>query len=146
MDNYLYELYERDVLRLREEIEGFKEDDNIWKVKPGVTNSAGNLALHLVGNLNHFIGAQLSSNGYIRQRDLEFSSRNITKDVLLAEIDKVITVVQLALKNISQEDLDKLYPLEVFGQKSTGFYIMQFYGHLTYHLGQINYLKRILEG
>lgn len=147
MENFLYGLYERDLLKLKEEISSFKDEDNIWKVKPGITNSAGNLTLHLLGNLNHFIGATIASTGYVRQRDLEFAVESrISQETLVAEIEKVITIVQLALKNISQEELDKIYPLEVFGKRSTQYYLTHFYGHITYHLGQINYLRRILEG
>ncbi len=146
MENFLYGLFERDLLKLKEEISSFKDDDNIWKVKPGVTNSAGNLTLHLIGNLNHFIGAHLAATGYIRQRDLEFTTKSISRDVLLAEIDKVTVIIQLALQGLSQEQLDKMYPLEVFGEHSTQYYIIHFYGHFSYHLGQINYLRRMLEG
>ncbi|MDR3680268.1 MAG: DUF1572 family protein [Flavipsychrobacter sp.] len=147
MENFLFELYERDLLKFKEEISSFKNEDHIWEVKPGVTNSAGNLALHLLGNLNHFIGAQVANTGYIRQRDLEFAPESrVSQEMLIAEIEKAITVVTLALKGLSQEELNKLYPLEMFGKHSTQYYLIFFHSHLTYHLGQINYLRRILEG
>jgi len=146
MEIFFTELIERDLLKLREELAAFRDEKHLWATLPGVTNSAGNLSLHLIGNLNHFIGATLGHSGYVRQRDLEFSSRDIAREHMLAEIDKLRDVVGRVLGGMTPEKLETQYPFEIFGQRSTGFYLTHFYGHLTYHLGQINYLRRILEG
>jgi Protein of unknown function (DUF1572) len=146
MDNYLAELYERDLFKLRDEIKNFKDEDNLWEKSDGISNSAGTLVLHLLGNLNFCIGTQLGNTGYVRNREQEFSMRDVPREKLIADIEKLVPIVKSALENISQQKLEEIYPLEMFGQKSTSFYLMHFYGHLNYHLGQINYLRRILEG
>ena len=146
MENFFTELIERDLLKLREELAAFKNEEHLWATLPGVTNSVGNLSLHLIGNLNHFIGATLGQTGYVRQRDMEFSTRGVSREHIIAEIDKVRDMVGRVLGGLAPDVLEAQYPFEIFGQRSTGFYLTHFYGHLTYHLGQINYLRRILEG
>jgi hypothetical protein len=145
MENYLAELFERDLLKLRDEIKNFKDEKNIWKNTDGVTNSAGTLVLHLLGNLNYTIGTQIGGTGYVRNREQEFSLTGVSREKLIADIENTIEVVKASLEGMSQAKLDEIYPLEMVGQKSTVFYLTFFYGHFTYHLGQVNYLRRILE-
>jgi len=146
MENYLAELFERDLLKLRDEIKNFKDEDNIWRREDGISNSAGTLVLHLVGNLNYTVGALIGGTGYVRNRQQEFSLMDVPREKLIADIENLIEVVKNSLAGITWQKLEDQYQLEMFGQKSTAFYMMQFYGHLNYHLGQINYLRRILEG
>ncbi|MFI5136907.1 MAG: DUF1572 family protein [Sphingobacteriales bacterium] len=145
MENYLAELYERELLKLRDEIDNFKTEENIWRKAEGITNPAGTLVLHLLGNLNYTIGTQIGGTGYVRNREQEFSLTGVSREKLVADIESTIEVVKTSLTGISQSKLDETYPLEMFGQKSTAWYLTTFYGHFTYHLGQINYLRRILE-
>ena len=145
MENYLAELFERDLLKLRDEIKNFKDEKNIWKNTAGVTNSAGTLVLHLLGNLNFTIGTQIGGTGYIRNREQEFSLTGVPREKLIADIESTIEVVKTSLTGINQAKLDEIYQLEMFGKKSTSWYLTMFYGHLNYHLGQVNYLRRILE-
>ncbi len=145
MENYLAELFERDLVKLRDEIKNFKDEKNIWKNTDGVTNSAGTLVLHLLGNLNYTIGTQIGGTGYVRNREQEFSLTGVSREKLIADIDSTIEVVKTSLTGISHAKLDETYQLEMAGQKSTVFYLTFFYGHFTYHLGQVNYLRRILE-
>ena len=145
MENYLAELFERDLLKLRDEIKNFKDEKNIWKNTDGVTNSAGTLVLHLLGNLNFTVGTQIGGTGYVRNREEEFSLTGVSREKLITDIENTIEVVKTSLAGISQEKLEETYQLEMFGQKSTAFYLTTFYGHLNYHLGQVNYLRRILE-
>jgi hypothetical protein len=145
MENYLSELYERELLKLRDEINNFKDEDNIWKRADGITNTAGTLVLHLLGNLNFTIGTQLGGTGYVRNREQEFSLMGVSREKLIADIESTIEVVKWSLSEINQDKLDATYALEFVGQKSTVYYLTFFYGHFTYHLGQINYLRRILE-
>ena len=146
MDTFLTELFERDLLKLKEELNKFTDESNIWKTANGVSNSAGNLTLHLIGNLNHFIGATLGNTGYIRTRDLEFSTKGTPRAQVLADIDKTIEVVVAVLNALTKENLESNFPIDLFGQKTTLFFLAHLYGHLSYHLGQINYLRRMLEG
>ncbi|MDB4901132.1 MAG: hypothetical protein JWQ63_413 [Mucilaginibacter sp.] len=145
MENYLAELYEQDLLKLKDEIEKFKDESNIWKNTDGVINPAGTLILHLLGNLNYTIGSIIGKTGYVRNREQEFSLKNVPREKLIADIENTIALVKTSLQGISQEKLEETYPLEMRGQKSTAFYLTFFLAHFNYHLGQINYLRRVLE-
>ncbi len=145
MEHYLSELFERDLSKLRDEVRNFNDEANIWKTTDGVTNSAGTLVLHLLGNLNYTIGALLGGTGYVRNREQEFSLTDVSREKLVADIDALIPVVKQALNTIDQSKLDDTYALEFLGKRSTIWYVTMFYGHLNYHLGQVNYLRRILE-
>jgi len=145
MENYLSELFERDLLRLKAEVEKFNDEANIWKNTQGVTNPAGVLVKHLLGNLNYTIGAMIGKNGYVRNRENEFSLEELSRQELVAQIERTIEVVKTSLNDISQAKLEEQYPLVMFGEKSTAYYLMVFSTHFNYHLGQINYLRRILE-
>jgi hypothetical protein len=145
MENYLAELYEQDLLKLKDEIEKFKDESNIWKNTDGVINPAGTLVLHLLGNLNYTIGSIIGKTGYVRNREQEFSLKDVPREKLITDIENVIAVVKTSLQGISQEKLEETYPLEMRGQKSTAFYLTFFLAHFNYHLGQINYLRRVLE-
>lgn len=141
----LIEIFERDLLQLKKEIESYSDENKLWIVKEGISNSAGNLCLHLTGNLNHFIGASLGSTGYVRNRDNEFSLKNISKKELLQDIDKTIEVVKATLSKLSREDFEKDFPLEKHGKiVTTDFMLLHLVTHFNYHLGQINYHRRMI--
>lgn len=142
----LTEIFERDLQKLETEISLYKDEDNLWLVKPGISNSAGNLCLHLLGNLNHFIGATLGHTGYVRHREDEFSLKNIPRQDLVINIGNCKLIVKESLANLPEADLQKDFPLEVFGKKtSTEFMLVHLAAHLSYHLGQINYHRRLLD-
>lgn len=139
-------LFNRDLNTLKTEIESYQNESDIWKIQKGIANSAGNLCLHLVGNLNTYIGAEFGKTGYIRNRALEFSLKDIPRAELLSKIEETIVVVDNALTNISEEDLKMEFPLLVFKNKtSTEFMLIHLTTHLAYHLGQINYHRRLLD-
>jgi uncharacterized damage-inducible protein DinB len=140
-------LFTRDLNKLRDEISKYPDEPSIWAVRGGITNSAGNLCLHLVGNLNHFIGAVLGGNGYVRDRDAEFSLKNIPRERLVADIDRTAGVVTAALSSMTDADLNKPFPVEVLGRtESTAFMLIHFLAHFNYHLGQVNYHRRLTAG
>ncbi|TSJ38979.1 DinB family protein [Fluviicola chungangensis] len=119
----------------------------LWHVPPGITNSIGNLTQHLIGNLNHFIGATLGETGYVRNREAEFSEHYLTKTEMISELKKTALMLEKVLGSLTDEDLRKIYPLEPFGYQMTANHmIMKLANHLGYHLGQINYLRRIAQG
>lgn len=139
-------LYARDLNRLKSEIESYKSETAIWKKDAEIPNSAGNLTLHLVGNLNHFIGAEIGKTGYVRNRDLEFSTEFEPRIDLIKRIDETINVVDSALSSLTVEDLEKEYPRYDFGHPITfEFFLVHLAMHLSYHLGQINYHRRLLD-
>jgi uncharacterized damage-inducible protein DinB len=139
-------LFDRDLNKLKTEIELYQDENTIWSVDKSISNSAGNLCLHLIGNLNTYIGAEIGKTGYIRNRELEFSLKNISKKELLSKIEETLMVVQNALDTITDEDLKKEYPIVVFDKKtSTAHFFVHLTTHLAYHLGQINYHRRLLD-
>ena len=145
LQEILIELYERDLNKLKTEIEQFSDEADLWKTSGDITNSAGNLAQHLLGNLQHFIGAVLGESGYVRDRDSEFASKDSSKEELLKEIDTTLAVVKETLSKLGDDDFAKIYPIEVFGGPiTTGFSITHLTTHFSYHLGQINYHRRLL--
>ncbi len=142
----LKSLYRRDLEKLKLEIDSYKDESKIWSVEKDVTNSAGNLTLHLIGNLNAFIGAEIGKTYYVRQRELEFSSKNIAKNELVQMIDDTLTVVENALDSMADEQFNEEYPLIVFTEKMmNGYFLTHLATHLAYHLGQINYHRRLLD-
>jgi len=139
-------LFTRDLKKLRDEMSKYENEENIWKIAPGITNSGGNLCLHLIGNLNTFIAAEFGETGYIRDRPHEFAGKDIPVAELLRMIDQTITDVNFALDQISPAQLTAEYPTLVFAEKTTTeYFLVHLAGHLTYHLGQINYHRRLLE-
>ena len=139
-------LFERDLNKLITEIELYKNESNLWLVEKNISNSAGNLALHLVGNLNSFVGKELGNTNYIRNRELEFSDKNVPRAELIAAIKNTIKIVHDALIPLSEEDLKKDYPVMKFAEsQSTEYLLIHLLAHLSYHLGQINYHRRLLE-
>ncbi len=142
----LQKLFTRDLNKLKAEIELYRDEKNIWRTDKAITNSAGNLCLHLIGNLNAFIGAELGKTGYIRQRDLEFSLKDIPRHELIKNIDDTIIVVNQSLEKIRETDLEQDYPVKVFDYKmSTEYFLVHLSSHFTYHLGQVNYHRRLLD-
>ena len=142
----LTELYERDLNKLGDEIAQYTDENDLWKTSDGISNSAGNLCLHLTGNLKHFFGAVIGDTGYVRDRDAEFANKNVSKSEMLADIDATRNVVLSTLAGMTEEDLDKPYPIEVFGQPmTTGYFVTHLATHFNYHLGQINYHRRLLK-
>ena len=144
--NTLIELFERDLQRLKNEIELYKDEETLWVLKEGISNTAGNLCLHLLGNLNHFIGATLGNTGYVRHRDDEFSLKNIPRQDLVINIANCILVVRNTFSELSDADMEKDFPLEKHGTIVSNMHmLMHLYAHLSYHLGQINYHRRLLD-
>jgi Protein of unknown function (DUF1572) len=108
----LIEIFEQDLLQLKKEIESYPDENKLWIIKEGISNSPGNLCLHLIGNLNHFIGATLGNTGYVRNRDNEFTLKNIPKKELISDIDRTISIVKTALSALSEKDFENNFPLE----------------------------------
>jgi uncharacterized damage-inducible protein DinB len=139
-------LFERDLQRLKTEIELYRVEENLWLVEEGIGNSAGNLCLHLIGNLSHFIGATLGNTGYIRHREDEFSLKNIPRQDLVTNIENCRLIVRNTLAKLTVADLEKEFPQQVFDKSiTTEMMLMHLTTHLTYHLGQINYHRRLLD-
>lgn len=145
---WIYRILVRDLDALKREIAAFPDDQVVWVVPPGVANSAGTLALHLAGNLRHFIGAVLGGTGYVRQRDQEFSARGLSRETLVGELDLALAAVHATFGPGRSFDLAGDFPEAVGGgfRVATGDWLIHLATHLAFHLGQVGYLRRIVTG
>lgn len=141
----IHDIILRDLDKLEKEISLYPDEESIWKLDGEIANTAGNLCLHLCGNLQHYYGAVLGKTGYVRHRDLEFSSKNISKEKLIEEIHKAKDAVSKTLKAFPADQLEKDYPEKVYDYPMTSqHFFIHLCAHLGYHLGQVNYHRRLL--
>ena len=135
----------RDLNKLESELLLYATEESLWKIEKSIKNPAGNLCLHLCGNLQHFIGAILGNTGYIRNRDNEFAARNISREDLLKEITQARKAVSETLSSLTEAQLLSDYPVDVFGDPMTTLhFLIHLSAHLGYHLGQVNYHRRLV--
>lgn len=127
---------------LKKEIEQYPSDESMWVVAEGISNSGGNLTRHLVGNLNHFVGFAIGNTGYVRNRPLEFSIKDLPKSQLFQDIEETKKMLSEVIPNLN---LDEDYPPEMWGKEmSVKESLIKLVTHLAYHLGQVNYHRRLL--
>lgn len=140
-------LFRRDLPRLLHQLDAL-DDRHLWSVVPGVTNSAGNLLLHLNGNLCEFVGRQIGGVAYARDRPREFAARDVTREALVADLTGLATLVPSVLEQMTPARWDEMFPEQVLpgGPITNRQFVIHLYGHLNYHLGQIDYLRRTLTG
>jgi hypothetical protein len=146
LNRVLANFYERDIRKLIEEVNLFRNEEGLWRTQGSVKNSSGNLVLHIIGGLNHHIGATLAQTGYVRDRDKEFTRKGVERKALVAQLEALIPMINKTVNALTQEDMDAEYP--IFFDKpntSTNYVLLQLLLHLNYHLGQVNYLRRIFE-
>jgi len=137
----------REMVTLRKEIDAYPSDESLWKVVPGISNSGGTLALHLAGNLQHFIGAVLGGSGYIRNREAEFSVRGLSRGEVMNLVDQATASLTHTFRSLTDEVLGRQYPERVGKVRlTTGDFLVHLEGHLAYHLGQIDYHRRMSTG
>lgn len=143
MNEILANFWERDIRILIEEINQFKSEENLWKIQGSIKNSAGNLALHIAGGTNFLIGNILGNNGYVRNRDLEFSQKGVPRSELIAGLEGLIPMIR---KTVGSVDLEAEYP-RIFDDKNVtnGYLVVRLLAHLGYHTGQVNYLRRMID-
>ena len=141
----LIKIFERDLLKLEEEIKLYPSEESLWKIHGEIKNPGGNLCLHLCGNLQYYIGAILGGTDYKRNRDLEFAAKQIPKKELISDILKTRKAVKTTLEKIDVFMLEQEYPMQVFSHSmTTTFFLIHLAAHLGYHLGQVNYHRRLL--
>ena len=146
MTTSLIELYHRDLDRLGHEIESYQSEAALWSIDKNISNSGGTLALHILGNLNHFIGAVLGKTGYVRDREAEFNDRNIPRTKIVEDIASLKISIETSLTGLSSETLDSTYPISIRKEAmSVRQFLLHLYGHLNYHLGQVNYHRRLIN-
>lgn len=139
-------LMTRELVSVRKEIEAYEDEADLWRAAPGIVNPGGTLALHLAGNLQHFIGAVLGGTGYRRDRDAEFAARNLPRAEVIRQIDAAIAAVEATLPRLTTDDLGREYPLAVGTVRvETGEFLVHLQSHLAYHLGQLDYHRRLVS-
>jgi Protein of unknown function (DUF664) len=137
----------RELATLRREVDAYPNETDLWSEVPGLPNSGGTLVLHLAGNLQHFFGRELGGSSYVRNRPAEFSQRNVTRADLHRQIDAAGTAVALGLSRLVDSQLLAPFPDPAAGgQLSTGVYLVHLLAHLAYHLGQLDYHRRMVTG
>ena len=138
-------LFRRDLTRLAQEIEQFPDDASLWNTAPGIRNSAGNLALHLEGNLCEYVGRQLGGVAYSRSRKQEFTATGIARVEMAGRMKALAASIPEVISGLSAADWESVYPQQVLGiPLSTAQFLIHLHGHFNYHLGQIDYLRRVL--
>jgi uncharacterized damage-inducible protein DinB len=141
------QLYKRDLKRVTEELEKYPDDNSLWEVLPGTTNSGGNLLQHLIGNLKTFVGNPYGHINYERNRDAEFNARLFTKEELILEFKQLSDSIADAISTLTAEALTENYPAEikvVNDEQSVEYVLIHLFAHLSYHTGQINYHRRYI--
>jgi len=146
LNTVLVTFYERDIRKLIEEINLFRNEEDLWRTQGSVKNPGGNLVLHIIGGLNHFIGATLAHTGYVRNRDQEFISKGVERKDLMSQLEELIPMINETLNALTPEQMEAEFPIFFDTPKtSTSYVLVQLLAHLNYHLGQVNYLRRIFE-
>ncbi len=142
----LKELFVRDLEKVKKELNLYSDESNLWLVDNNIKNSGGNLCLHIIGNLKTFIGDGLGKVTYQRDREFEFNGKGVSRVELLSGIDETILVVEKAFSNLEKDDMEKDFPIQIWSKPTNmAFTIMHLQSHLNYHLGQLNYHRRLLN-
>jgi hypothetical protein len=142
---WIASLMNRELASYSRELDLFPDESLIWAAVPGIVNPAGNLALHVAGNLQFYIGATLGETGYVRDRDFEFSARGVSRETLQAELSTASRVVTAVLGDFPESRLEEIYPDVLGGVRlPTGLFLQHLGSHLAFHLGQVGYLRRVL--
>lgn len=140
-------LLQRELRALRRELELYPTDEALWATPPGITNAGGTLAIHVLGNLRHYVGDRLGGTGYVRDRPSEFAVRGVPRERILAELDRAVEDVRASLERLDPARLEQPYPDVVGGHRvETADYLAQVAVHLAYHVGQLDYHRRIVTG
>lgn len=147
MSSAIAAILERDLSTLRREVEAYPEERALWNEVPGLTNVAGTLVLHLAGNLQHYFGARLGRTGYVRDRAAEFARRDVSRAELLREIEAAREAVKAGMARLTESQLEAEFPESIGGSRLiTGEYLLHLTTHFAYHLGQVDYHRRVVTG
>ncbi len=142
----LKKLFERDLKKVKTEILAYKHEENLWIISNEIKNSGGNLSLHLIGNLNAFIGNGLADSGYVRDRDFEFAGKGVPRQQLVDDVESTIQIVNQGLDALTDSQLNDNFPILIWDSATKmDFTLIHLHSHLNYHLGQLNYHRRLLD-
>src|SRR4051812_15991101 len=137
----------RELRAVKRELDAYPDEASVWRQMPGVPNTGGTLALHLAGNIQHFLGAKLAGDGYVRDRDAEFALRDVRRRDLAAGIDRAIASLERTFDGLTDDRLAAPYPDQIAKRTvATSLFLVHLATHLAYHLGQIDYHRRAVTG
>src|SRR5262249_35503899 len=137
----------REIRSLHRELDAYPDDASVWATPPGIKNPAGTLFLHLAGGLQHFIGAKLGATGYKRDRDAEFSMRGASRAQIARELDAATAAVDAGFAKVTEAVLAAPFPQQIDGNTfTTADWLIHLLAHLGYHIGQIDYHRRLVTG
>jgi len=140
-------ILDRDLRALARQVEAYPDDAALWRTPDGAPNSAGTLVVHLAGNIQHYLGAHLAGTAFVRDRPGEFSARDVPRAALLRQIEAAQAAVRSAAKRSGDRALDEDFPEIVGGMRvATGEYLIHLVSHFAYHLGQVDYHRRLVTG
>jgi uncharacterized damage-inducible protein DinB len=140
-------ILDRDLQALAREVAAYPDERALWQTPPGITNSGGTLAVHLAGNIRHYFGAKLGGTGYVRDRPAEFAARDLTRVTILAQIEEARAAVRAAAARTADERQEEDFPEVIAGVRvATGEFLIHLVSHFAYHLGQLDYHRRVVTG
>ncbi len=143
----LINVLDRELQSVADQVKAYPSDSELWHVVDGISNSGGTLALHLCGNLRHFVGAILGNSGYVRDRPAEFAGITISRDDVIKTVQDTRDEVRSAIKALVDSQLEMTYPVQIAGvEMTTGLFLLHLMSHLAYHLGQMDYHRRLVTG
>jgi len=144
---HIHHIMVRELRGMKNELLAYQDEGDIRRSVPGLPNTAGTIALHVAGNLQHFVGAQLGTSGYFRDRDAEFGRRDVSVAEIVDELDKTIAALDATFARLEEKAMDRPFPQEIAGVRPTvGEFLVHLVAHLAYHLGQIDYHRRCITG
>jgi hypothetical protein len=144
---HIHHIMVRELRGMKNELLAYQDEGDIWRSLPGLPNTAGTVALHVAGNLQHFVGAQLGKSGYVRDREAEFGRRDVPVSEMVKELDRTVAALDAAFAKLEEELMDRPFPQEIAGVRPTvGDFLVHLVAHLAYHLGQIDYHRRCVTG
>lgn len=145
---YVSAMIVRELGTMRDELLAYDVEADIWRTPPGISNPTGTLALHVAGNLRHFIGAKLGATGYVRDRDAEFSARDVPRATIVDRLDVAAREVAMTLEALPSSRLEARMDLGFPGGQHpmVGDFLVHLVAHLAFHVGQAGYHRRLVTG
>jgi uncharacterized damage-inducible protein DinB len=137
---------ERDVAKMIEQVRAYPDEESLWRTAGSIKNGAGTLALHVAGNLDHFVWASLGGGAYARDRDLEFSERAVPRDEVVARLETCRQRVVRTLEGLDEARLSEPFPapLPAHLQGTVHWFLVHLVAHTNWHLGQMDYHRRLV--
>lgn len=136
------DLYAREIGRFVRELGAYEREEELWTVHGRQGNAPGTLALHIAGNLRHYIGAGLGGTGYVRDRPAEFGRRDVPRAELIAELERCRAEIDPVLRGLTGADMASVYPGEPPERMqgiTTRAFLLHLLWHMGWHLGQLYY-------